>query len=143
MAEVIAEKDPATGEYCTLTGSWTRGGITGVTPCLPGVWLARLAVIDEQIREGEHHLLPLAWLRTDRSMRFENVPTEFGSVSMTAQLAADGGELRVTFAPRFRFAPQRIVLYVEADARCACESVSGGNVEVLELKAKVHKPQKP
>ena len=27
MAEVIAEKDPATGEYCTLTGSWTYADV--------------------------------------------------------------------------------------------------------------------
>ena len=43
----------------TYTVCETRGGITGVTPCLPGVWLARLAVIDDQIRDDELHLLRL------------------------------------------------------------------------------------
>ena len=73
----------------TYTVCETRGGITGVTPCLPSVWLARLAVIDDQIRDEELHLLrlvPLVWLRTDHPMRFENIPTEFGPVSLTAQL---------------------------------------------------------
>ena len=99
----------------TFTVCETRGGITGVTPCLPNVWLARLAVIDDQIGDEELHLLrlvPLAWLRSDRSMRFENMPTEYGPVSLTAQLAASGRELQMTFTPRFRSAPKRIMLHV-------------------------------
>jgi hypothetical protein len=99
----------------TYTVCETRGGITGVTPCLPGVWLARLAAIDDQIREDEIHLLrlmPLAWLRTDRPARFENMPTEFGPVTLTAKLAASGRELQVTLAPKFRAAPKRLVLHV-------------------------------
>jgi hypothetical protein len=99
----------------TYTVCETRGGITGVTPCLPGVWLARLAVVDDQVRDGELHLLrlvPLAWLRTDREARFHRMPTEFGPVSLTARLAAEGRELLVTFAPNFRTPPTRLVLHV-------------------------------
>ena len=50
----------------TYTVCETRGGITGCTHWLPSVLLARLAVIDDQIAEGELHLLrlmPLAWLK--------------------------------------------------------------------------------
>lgn len=99
----------------TYTVCETRGGITGVTPCLPGVWLARLAMIDDQFHDDELHLLrlaPLAWLRADRPTRLQNVPTEFGVVSLTAQLGPDGRELQVTFTPRFRAAPRRMVLHV-------------------------------
>ena len=99
----------------TYTVCETRGGITGVTPCIPSVWLARLAVIDDQIRPGELHLLrlvPLAWLRSDKQARFENMPTEFGPLSLTAGLGAGGRELNVALAPRFRTTPQRIVLHV-------------------------------
>ncbi|MBN1394191.1 MAG: hypothetical protein JW959_04140, partial [Pirellulales bacterium] len=67
----------------TYTVCESRGGITGFTPLLPNVWLARLAAIDDQIAEDELHLLrlmPQAWLRTDKQARFEKVPTEFGVV---------------------------------------------------------------
>jgi hypothetical protein len=99
----------------TYTVCETRSGVTGLTPCLPNVWLARLAAIDDEIQEDELHLLrlmPLAWLRTDKEARFVNMPTEFGVVSLTAGLSADGRELRVTFAPKFAFVPKRLVLHV-------------------------------
>jgi len=99
----------------TYTVCETRGGITGVTPCLPCVWLARLAVIDDEIRPNELHLLrmvPLAWLRTDKEARFDKMPTQFGPVGLTARLAVEGRELQVTFAPKFRQPPQRIVLHI-------------------------------
>jgi len=99
----------------TFTVCETRGGISGVTPCIPSVWLARLAVIDDQLRPEELNLLrltPLSWLRSDRPMRFENMATEFGPVSLTAGLSADGRELAVTFAASFRAAAPRLVLHV-------------------------------
>jgi hypothetical protein len=99
----------------TYTVCETRGGITGVTPCLPGVWLARLAAIDDEIRPDEIHLLrmvPLSWLRTDKEARFEKMPTQFGPVGLTTRLAAEGRELEVAFAPKFREAPKRLLLHV-------------------------------
>jgi hypothetical protein len=99
----------------TYSGCETRHGITAICPASPTPYLARLAVIDDQIKEGELHLLrlaPLAWLRTDATATFENMPTEFGPVSLTAKLAPDGKELRVTFADRFRITPTRIMLHV-------------------------------
>ncbi len=99
----------------TYTLCESRGGVTGLTPCLPNVWLARLAAIDDQIREDELHLLrlvPLAWLRTDKVARFEHVPTEFGVVSLAVGLSADGRELQVSFTPKFEFVPKRLVLHV-------------------------------
>jgi hypothetical protein len=79
------------------------------------VWLARRAVIDDQIGDGELLLVrlgPKAWLRTDRAARLENMPTEFGVVSLTAKLSPNGRELQVTFHPQFRKVPQRLVLHV-------------------------------
>jgi acetyl esterase/lipase len=99
----------------TFTVCETRGGITGVTPCLPGVWLARLAVVDDQIRENELHLLrlcPLAWLTTEKETVFERLPTEYGPVTIRARLADGGKTLRVAFLPRFRVSPQRTVLHI-------------------------------
>jgi len=104
------------GAYSRQTYSMceTRHGITGVCPCALPAYLARLAVADDQIKEGELHLLrlaPLAWLRTDAAATFENMPTEFGPASLSVKLSPDGKELRVTFADRFRIAPKRIMLH--------------------------------
>ncbi len=113
------------GMYSLLAGSVsrrtfvsceTRGGITGlVIPAGLGAYLARLAMVDDQIAEDELHLLrvmPLAWLRGDRQTRFENIPTEFGPVTICAGLGADRTTLKVSFLPKFRLQPRRVVLYV-------------------------------
>jgi len=94
----------------------TRGGITGNVFAAPlAIWMARLAVIDDQIRPGELHLLrliPEAWLQPDDECRFENVPTEFGPVTLRTKLASAGGRLAVEFRPKFRSKPSRILLHV-------------------------------
>jgi hypothetical protein len=99
----------------TFTVCETRGGITGVNPPQVLVYMMRLAVVDDRIRDGELHLLrfmPLAWLRTDEEAVFQNIPTEFGPVSLTAMLSRDGKTLRATFSGEFRERPERIVLHV-------------------------------
>jgi len=99
----------------TYSACETRGGVTGTTwSCLP-VYLARLAVVDDQIKKDELHLMrmmPLAWLRTDRESKFENMPTEFGPVTLRVRLDRNGRELQVSFAPEFRYKPKRVVLHV-------------------------------
>lgn len=93
----------------------TRGGISGCTPWLPVFYMTRLAVIDDQVEPGALHLLrlaPLVWLRTERECKFGNVPTEFGPVSLAARLGPRREELRISYAARFRSAPQRVVLHV-------------------------------
>ena len=77
--------------------------------------MARLAVVDDQIAEDELHLLrlvPFAWLKEDRESRFENMPTEFGPVSIGVKLADRGRQLRVAYSSRFRTPPRRVVLHV-------------------------------
>lgn len=99
----------------TYTICETRGGITGVTPCLPGIWLARLAAVDDQVQPNELHLLrllPLAWLTIDKETVFDRLPTEFGPVTLKAKLADGGKTLQVSFAPQFRVAPQRVMLHI-------------------------------
>jgi hypothetical protein len=100
----------------TFTSCETRGGITGtVFSASLATYLARLAMVDDQIADGELHLLrimPLAWLRPDRETCFENMPTEFGPVAIRAGLSADRGVLKVSFESKFRLAPQRVVLHV-------------------------------
>ena len=94
----------------------TRHGIYGnifAAPLL--VDLVRLSVIDDMIIEDELHLLrlvPPAWLRTERQTRFENMPTEFGTVSIAFKLTGQGDRLEVAYVPKFRYQPQKVVLHV-------------------------------
>jgi hypothetical protein len=99
----------------TFTACETRGGVTGVTGAQLPAYLARLAVIDDQLQEGRLHLLrfvPLAWLRGSEGSTFEGMPTEFGPVTVRARLAAGGKELEVEFEPRFRIEPQAVMLHL-------------------------------
>ncbi|UCD30019.1 MAG: hypothetical protein JSV03_05965, partial [Planctomycetota bacterium] len=99
----------------TYIGCEHRGGISG-TPCsapLP-IHLARLAVIDDQLNHQQLHLLrmvPLAWLTADKPTLFERIATEFGPVSVRFQLQDEGKSLKVTFEPKFRHKPQKILLH--------------------------------
>jgi len=99
----------------TFTVCETRGGITGTCHWLPSVWLARLAVIDDQIAEDELHLLrliPLAWLKTNRPAQFERIPTEFGPVTLRVGLANGGTQLEVHYSADLRICPKRIIVHV-------------------------------
>lgn len=93
-----------------------RHGIQGTLFAFPlGIYLARLAVIDELIDEGNLHLLrfcPLAWLRTDRPACFLQMPTEFGPVDMTVVLSDGGSTLEVSLSGTWRDRPNEIVLHI-------------------------------
>lgn len=112
----------------------TRGGIMGCTPACQGYQFARLAVIDDQIKPGELHLLrlvPSVWISCKQETAFENMPTEHGPVSLRWRLSRDGGTLRVAYEPRFRSgeAPGRVVLHVPKLAGLKAVTVNGAKVK--------------
>ncbi|MCK4820913.1 hypothetical protein KA005_34430, partial [bacterium] len=75
----------------------------------------RLSVIDDEIAEDELHLLrivPLAWLKDDFETKFENIPTEFGPVTIIFKLVEHGKTLQLNYVPKFRHKPKRVVLHV-------------------------------
>jgi hypothetical protein len=93
----------ATGGYSqqTFSACEERGGMLATTNWLPTIWHLRNSVIDDQIADGELHLLrlvPLAWLKPDREAKFVNMPTNYGPVTLKAKLGADGKTLNVTFS---------------------------------------------
>lgn len=100
----------------TYTACETRGGVTGCTGAHLPVYMARLAVVDDQIAENELHLLrlfPLAWVDALGSESvFENMPTEFGPVSLRVRLNSTENQLEVRYHPRYRIRPSRVVLHV-------------------------------
>jgi hypothetical protein len=94
----------------------TRDGITDTVFAAPlAAYMARLAVVDDEIEPDNLHLLrlaPLAWVTAKEQTRFENMPTTFGPVTIKWRLAADGAALHVDYAPRFRRTPKSVVLHV-------------------------------
>jgi hypothetical protein len=112
------------GLYSLFAGAYSRqtysvcemrGGIAACVHWLPSVYLARLAVIDDEIQQDELHLLrlaPLAWFRVDQPARFEKIPTSYGPVNLSAKLAENGKTLEVQFGAKFHTRPSRVVVHV-------------------------------
>jgi hypothetical protein len=98
----------------TFVSCETRGGITGSLFSTPlAVYLSRLAVVDDQWREDELHLLrlmPLAWLREDREMVLSDLPTVFGPMTLKVR-REDAGTVSVEFQSRFRCRPRAVWLH--------------------------------
>jgi hypothetical protein len=57
-------------------------------------------------------LIPLAWLRADHESRFEQMPTEFGPVTIRVRLAVHTSALEVGLETRFRTVPSRVFLHI-------------------------------
>lgn len=116
----------------TYTACETRGGVTGVIGAAVPVYLARLAVVDDQISRDQLHLLrmmPLAWLSEERESVFQNMPTEFGPVDLRVRLSGGGSEMRVSLAQRFRTRPASVVLHVPPVDGLERVTVNGEQVE--------------
>jgi len=128
----------------TFVSCETRGGITGNVFSAPlAVYLSRLAVVDDQIELDALHLLrimPLAWLRAERETRFENMPTEFGPITVKTRLSPDGKTLEVACQASFRRPPSKIRLHVPPVPGLKTVRVNGevvawnGRAESIELK---------
>jgi hypothetical protein len=110
----------------------TRGGITGNVFAAPlAVYLARLAVIDDQLAPEELHLLrlmPLAWL----------TPL-YGPVTVETKLSQDGQTLDVTYDPAFRVSPRKVWLHLPPVEGLEAVRVNGkelpfGKSKVWELE---------
>lgn len=77
-------------------------------------WTMRHAVIDDELREDELHLLrmcPLAWVSAERTTEFSRMPTHYGPVDLSFRLSNDGRVLAVDFSGRWHHRPRRIALY--------------------------------
>ncbi len=132
------------GLYSLFTGSVsrqtrvsceTRGGITGLAcPAALMTYLARLAVVDDELREDELHLLrlvPAAWLKPGDTCAFDHLPTLFGPITLRTTLSRDGRSLDVEFATRFRTPPARVVLHRPPLAGLEKVRVNGQPVRIV------------
>ncbi len=87
----------------TYTVCESRGGLTSNIFWIPAMTLARLAVIDDQIKPDELHLLrlcPLAWISSEKESKFENMPTKYGPVDLRVKLSPSGDQLQVRYSLR-------------------------------------------
>lgn len=133
----------------TFVSSETRGGQSGLWASFTlAMDLLRRAMVDDQLVEGELHLLrlaPRAWL-CERETVFNNLPTEFGPVDLSARLVDGGAELDVRFNPRFRTPPRGIVLHIPPVQGLARIVVNGRPVEwdtaapIIELRPAAWSP---
>jgi hypothetical protein len=100
----------------TFISCETRGGITGNVFAAPlAIWLARLAMIDDEIEEGVLHLLrlmPQAWLKPGDCTEFSHMPTGYGPVTLRTKMSSCGTELQVDFVPRFPGKVPAVILHV-------------------------------
>jgi hypothetical protein len=114
----------------TFISCETRGGITENVFTNPlAVDLVRLAVVDDELEpDVALHLLrfaPLAWFSDKEETRFENMPTDFGPLTLKWQLLDGGKALGVEYAARFRVAPKSIALHVPPLASLTQVTVNG------------------
>jgi hypothetical protein len=116
----------------------TRGGITGnIFAASLAVYLARLAVIDDQLRPEELHLLrlmPLAWLAPGKTSVFRQVPTEYGPVTVETRRSRDGQSLAVIYQPAFRFPPRKVWLHLPPAEGLQTATVNGRTVRFGESR---------
>lgn len=113
----------------TRTVCETRYGITGrITHADTPFYLARLAVVDDQVADNELHLLrlcPLAWVSTERESVFENMPTAFGPVTLRWRLSEDRRTLDVRYTPRFHHQPSRVIIHAPPVEGLAAMRING------------------
>ena len=92
-----------------------RHGIQGNLFVGPlAIYLAKLAVIDDQIEDGALHLLricPKAWLSKEEETVWENIPTEYGPVTLKFRLSKNGKKIIVTFGHEWKTAGKPKVFF--------------------------------
>jgi len=99
----------------TFSGCESRGGMHAL-PCTAaaGFDLLRLAAVDDCLFENELHLLrmaPVSWFSDDYLTRFENMPTEYGPVTLKFQTSDGGSKLDISYSSKFHHKPKKTVLH--------------------------------
>lgn len=93
-----------------------RHGIQGNLFATPlAFYLTRLAVIDDQIKDKELHLMrmtPLAWITSAEETVFDHMPTEFGPVSLRFKKSKDGKSLNIRFDYNWHHKPSKVILHI-------------------------------
>lgn len=111
-----------------ITGEHRHGVYGHMIVTALAFWLARLAVIDDEIANGELHLLrlcPLAWVSRNEETVFEQMPTIYGAVNLRFKPSIDGRTLNVSFHGKWRERPRKVVLHVPPISGLSIITVNG------------------
>jgi len=91
-------------------------------------FLAKLAVVDDQIEEGELHLLrlcPQAWISKREKSIIKNIPTEYGPIDLIFNKSPDGETLEVTFEGHWHEKAPKVILHPVPDKEIKQMVVNG------------------
>jgi hypothetical protein len=106
-----------------------RGGMQGNLFALPlAFWLARQAVIDDELHDGELHLLrfcPLAWLSEKDPATFLHMPTIYGQVDLQVGLAPGGKTLKMHFSGKWREKPGKVIVHLPPVPNLTAVNIDG------------------
>jgi hypothetical protein len=120
----------------TYTSCEHRHGMQGTLFSIPlAFWMARMALIDDEIVENELQLLrfcPLAWISSDEETILDDLPTLYGNIKLRFSLSEDEKNLNVTFSGDWHDKPDRIVLHIPPLKELKTVTING----------KKHKPRK-
>ena len=113
----------------TYSASEHRHGVQSVQ-CSTYIafYCARLSVIDDEIAEGELHLLrlcPQAWMTSEQETSFENMPTLHGPVTLRFRLSRDKQVLDVQFHPKWHQSAPKVILHAPAVRGVTYVAVNG------------------
>jgi hypothetical protein len=109
-------------------------GTVFVAPLM--TWCMRQAVLDDEISEGELHLLrlcPLAWLSADEETVFEKMPTVYGTADLRFSLSRDRKQLNVKFAGNWRDQAPKVVLHIPPVDELVQVSINGTIQNVQQI----------
>ncbi|MBD1420884.1 hypothetical protein [Sphingobacterium chuzhouense] len=100
----------------TYTSCEHRTGMQGTLFSTPlAFWMARMALIDDEIKENELHLLrfcPLAWISSSKETVLKGMPTLYGPVDLIFKGDEKSQQVYITFKGDWREGPQKVVLHI-------------------------------
>lgn len=100
----------------TYTSCEHRTGMQGTLFSIPlAFWMARMALVDDEIKDHELHLLrfcPTAWVSSEKETILKGMPTLYGPVDLVLKLNERGESLHVTFNGAWRKNPQKTILHI-------------------------------
>lgn len=117
----------------TFISSEHRHGIYSMmVTAAHATWCFRQSVVDDQLVEGELHLLrlmPTAWLESGFETVFENMPTVFGPITIKLTMP-DERTLQVEQSAKWRDLPKRVVLHIPPVAGIEQLTINGATHQV-------------
>ncbi len=122
----------------TFTSCEHRTGMQGTLFSTPlAFWMARMALIDDEVKTNELHLLrfcPLAWMSSDKETRLQQMPTIYGPVDLVFKMDKTGQTLDITFKGNWRQKPGKVVMHIPPMSKLKFITINGTKHSVSNKK---------